>query len=74
MQAIQSMSLMGVTLAAHGIEATLTTEEAAAALNRQPQTLRKWAALGGPIRPVRVHRRLAWKVSDIRALLSGGVQ
>ncbi|WP_175826895.1 helix-turn-helix domain-containing protein [Burkholderia gladioli] len=52
----------------------LPTDEAAAALNRKPQTLRKWACLeNGPIRPVRINGRLAWRVSDIQALLSGGV-
>jgi hypothetical protein len=46
------------------------TATAAHHLNRQPQTLRGWACLGsGPIRPVRVHGRLAWKVADIRRLL-----
>lgn len=49
------------------------TDVAAAALNRKPQTLRKWACLeNGPIRPVRINGRLAWRVSDIQALLNGG--
>jgi hypothetical protein len=52
----------------------LPTNEAAPAINRAPQTLRKWACLeNGPIRPVRIHGRLAWRVSDLQALLSGGV-
>lgn len=52
----------------------LPTDEAATALNRKPQTLRKWACLeNGPIRPVRINGRLAWRVSDIQALLSGEV-
>ncbi|MEZ2349568.1 DNA-binding protein [Caballeronia sp. RCC_10] len=51
----------------------LPTDEAAAAINRKPQTLRKWACLeNGPIRPVRINGRLAWKVSDLQALLNGG--
>ena len=51
----------------------LPTDEAAAAINRAPQTLRKWACLeNGPIRPIRINGRLAWLVSDLRALLSGG--
>ena len=75
MQATQSTTYISTKLAARGIEPTLTTDEAAAALNRQPQTLRKWACLeNGPIRPVRIHRRLAWKVADIQALLNGGAQ
>lgn len=49
---------------------TVGTAEAAAYLNRQPQTLRGWACLeNGPIRPVRVHGRLAWPVAEIRRLL-----
>lgn len=49
---------------------TLTTAEAARHLGRAPQTLRLWACQeSGPIRPVRIHGRLAWSVSDIRALL-----
>lgn len=51
----------------------LPTDEAAAAINRKPQTLRKWACLeNGPIRPVRINGRLAWKVSDLQLLLNGG--
>jgi hypothetical protein len=39
-------------------------------LSRQPQTLRGWACLeNGPLRPVRVHGRLAWNVADLRRLL-----
>ena len=54
---------------------TLTTHEAATTLNRAPQTLRKWACLEtGPIRPIRINGRLAWKVSDLQTLLSGGVR
>ena len=51
----------------------LPTDEAAAEINRKPQTLRKWACLeNGPIRPVRITGRLAWKVSDLQSLLNGG--
>lgn len=50
----------------------LPTNDAAPAINRTPQTLRKWACLeNGPIRPVRINGRLAWRVSDLIALLSG---
>ena len=39
-------------------------------LSRQPQTLRGWACLeNGPLRPVRLHGRLAWRVDDLRRLL-----
>lgn len=50
----------------------LPTSDAAPAINRAPQTLRKWACLeNGPIRPVRINGRLAWRVSDLLALLNG---
>jgi hypothetical protein len=43
---------------------------AAAHLNRRPQTLRGRACLeNGPLRPVRVHGRLAWPVSELRRVL-----
>ena len=62
------------SIAARSIETVLTTGEAATALNRRPQTLRKWACLeNGPIRPVRINGRLAWRVSDIQALIGGEV-
>jgi hypothetical protein len=51
----------------------LPTDEAAAAINRKPQTLRKWACLeNGPIRPIRINGRLAWRVADLQTLLAGG--
>ncbi len=50
----------------------ISTEEAAIALSRKPQTLRKWACLDeGPIRPVRINGRLHWRVEDIQNLLNG---
>jgi len=53
----------------------LPTDRAAAAINRAPQTLRKWACLeNGPIRPIRINGRLAWRVSELQSLLDGGVQ
>jgi hypothetical protein len=49
---------------------TLTTGEAAFYLNRRPQTLRGWAsAEDGPLRPIRVNGRLAWRSAEIRRLL-----
>jgi hypothetical protein len=49
---------------------TVETASAAHYLNRRPQTLRGWACLeNGPLRPVRIHGRLAWKVSDLRRVL-----
>ncbi|TDG02094.1 DNA-binding protein [Paraburkholderia guartelaensis] len=66
---------IAVGLTARGIEPALTTDEAAVALGLKPQTLHKWACLeNGPIRPVRVGRRLAWSAADVRALLAGGTK
>lgn len=46
------------------------TEQAAYYLNRKPQTLREWACKEtGPLRPLRVHSKLAWPVSDLRRVL-----
>lgn len=46
------------------------TATAAHHLNRQPQTLRGWACHeDGPLRPVRIHGRLAWKVADLKRIL-----
>ncbi|AEJ01834.1 hypothetical protein Nit79A3_2043 [Nitrosomonas sp. Is79A3] len=50
----------------------VTTQEAAYYLSRRPQTLRAWSCLqNGPLRPIHLNGRLAWKVADIKALLSG---
>ncbi len=50
--------------------ATLPTSEAAAHLNRKPQTLRGWACLeDGPMRPLRINGRLAWPVADLKRVL-----
>ena len=46
------------------------TGAAAYYLNRKPQTLRTWACHeNGPILPMRVNGRLAWRVSDIKSLV-----
>jgi len=51
---------------------TVPTRDAAYYLNRRPQTLRAWSSLeNGPIRPIHVFGKLAWSVSEIRALLGG---
>ncbi len=56
----------------HHIPEILPTNEAAAIINRKPQTLRKWACLeNGPIRPIRINGRLAWRVSDLEKLITG---
>lgn len=50
--------------------AALGTGEAAHHLNRRPQTLREWACREhGPLRPIRVHGRLAWPTAEIRRIL-----
>lgn len=55
--------------------AVLRTNDAAVLINRRPQTLRRWACLeDGPIRPVRINGRLAWRISDLYDLLSGGAK
>ena len=46
------------------------TAAAAYYLSRRPQTMRGWACLeNGPIRPIRIHGRLAWSVAELRRLL-----
>lgn len=46
------------------------TATAAHWLLRKEQTLRCWACLEtGPMRPMRVHGRLAWPVKEIRRVL-----
>ena len=46
------------------------TDCAAFHINRRPQTLRAWACRdSGPIRPVRIHGRLAWSVHKLRLLV-----
>ena len=50
--------------------AAIPTADAAYHLNRSPQTMRVWACRdNGPIRPRRINGRLAWAVSDIKALV-----
>lgn len=57
---------------AQPLPAVLPTNEAAALINRRPQTLRRWACLqDGPINPIRINGRLAWRVNDLARLLSG---
>lgn len=52
------------------IKPNLTTEEAAFYLDRAVQTLRGWACLGiGPIKPIHIGGRLAWRVRDLKKVL-----
>lgn len=49
---------------------TVPTGQAAYYLDRKPQTLREWACKEtGALRPLRVHGRLAWPVSELRRVL-----
>lgn len=53
--------------------ATVDTDCAAFHLNREPQTLRVWACKeNGPLRPLRIHGRLAWPVAELRKLCGVG--
>ncbi len=50
----------------------ISTAEAAYHLCRKEQTLRIWACSDtGPVRPLRIHGRLAWPVEELRRLLTG---
>ena len=48
----------------------LDTAAAAHYLNRRPQTMRGWACHeDGPIKPIRINGRLAWRTSDLKKFL-----
>ena len=50
--------------------AAVDTATAAHHLSRRPQTLRGWACHeDGPLRPLRINGRLAWKTEDLRRVL-----
>ena len=49
------------------------TATAAYYLNRKQKTLRAWATYqNGPVNPIRVGGRLAWKTADLRRVLMVG--
>ena len=49
----------------------LSTACAAILLGRKPQTLRKWSCYqNGPIQPININGRLAWRISDIQKILN----
>jgi hypothetical protein len=53
----------------------VTTAHAAYLLSRQEQTLRGWACNeNGPLLPIRISGRLAWPVSELQRVLSGGAE
>lgn len=57
------------SLISSGRELALTCE-AAAVTRLKEQTLYKWSCYGnGPIQPVRIGRRLLWRVSDLARLV-----
>lgn len=48
----------------------VSTKEAAERLNRKVATLHAWSSLGvGPLVPIKINGRLAWRFSDLAALL-----
>lgn len=52
-----------------------TTIQAAQHLNRSVRTMYSWAKKGtGPITPVLIGRRLAWRLDEIEALLNNRVR
>jgi hypothetical protein len=70
----QSLEAKRALLQRHQVEETVETNDAAPIINRQPQTLRRWACEdSGPIKPVRINGRLYWKVRELRALAAGEV-
>lgn len=72
LHAIEPLPFPMALAAIAGTRDILPTSEAASALNRKSQTLRKWAAFdNGPIRPIRINGRLGWRVADIARLLNG---
>lgn len=55
------------------VRSMVSTDESAFHLGRKPQTLRKWACYeDGPLRPVRINGRLAWRVADLQRVLNEG--
>jgi len=68
------MSTINQLIEKYGLDGVAPTSESATAINRRPQTLRKWSCLeNGPIRPIRINKILAWRVSDLKALINGEV-
>jgi hypothetical protein len=55
------------------VRTAVPTDCAAFHLGRRPQTLRAWACReDGPLRPIRIHGRLAWPVGELRRLVGVG--
>lgn len=52
----------------------LTTQQAAAVIGMNPQTLRKWSCYDSApmgIRPLKIGRSVRWHIDDIARLLGG---
>lgn len=49
----------------------VSTRQAAHYMDRAPRTLRGWATEGAasPIQPLRVNKRLAWPIAEIKRVL-----
>ncbi len=53
-------------------QTAISTAEAAKVLGFAEQTLHKWASLGnGPLTPLRLRRRLLWRLTDLESILAG---
>jgi predicted DNA-binding transcriptional regulator AlpA len=51
---------------------TINTRNAAKAFDSHPATLQHWARTGtGPVKPIKIGRRLRWPVEDIQRVLEG---
>ena len=69
-EASRAIPTSGVVSLDRETRSAVDTATAAYHLNRQPQTLRGWACSDdGPLRPIRVHGRLAWPVADLKRVL-----
>ena len=70
-KARQQPASLTVTPLALETRPAVDTAAAAYYLSRRPQTLRGWASKTGtgPLEPIRINGRLAWKTADLRRLL-----
>jgi len=67
---MNSVSTNGFIPLDEEIRTVVDTATAAFHLGRKSQTLRGWACFeNGPIRPLRINRRLGWSVKDLRRVL-----
>lgn len=59
------MTALNTSFTRSALPEVLTTNEVVCVINRRPQTLRRWVCLeDGPIRPIRINGRLAWRVRN----------